>query len=93
MKNANYIMDNMQTILDATNSEIYRYGVRLDTIMLTNCVGNSFDAKFIFSAQSNPSYETKQSVQRIANSVLLDFIRRYIPSTYTMNRSEYVYYF
>ena len=83
----------MQKILDAANSELKHYGVRLDTIMLTNCEGDTFDAKFIFSAQSNPSYETKQSAERIACSVLKDFIRRYIPSTYIMRRSDCVYYF
>ena len=93
MRNADYIMNNMQAILDTANSEIRYYGVRLDTIMLTNCAGNTYDAKFIFSAQSNPSYETKQSVERIVRSVLKEFVARYIPSSYMMNRSEYVYYF
>ncbi len=93
MVKANYVMENMQAILNVANSEINCYGVRLDTIMLTNCAGDSFDAKFIFSAQATPSYDTKQSVQRIVRSVLLEFIARYIPSTYTMNHSEYVYYF
>ena len=93
MTKMDYIMNNMQVILDTANAEIRYYGVRLDTIMLTNCLGDTYDAKFIFSANSNPSYENKQSIERIVRTVLQDFVSKNIPSPYSMNRSEYVYYF
>lgn len=93
MTKMDYVMNNMQVILDTANAEIRSYGVRLDTIMLTNCLGDTYDAKFIFSAASNPSYENKQSIERIVRMVLQDFIGRNIPSTYRMNKSEYIFYF
>ena len=87
------ITNNMQSILDVANSEISCYGVRLDTIMLTNCTETTFDAKFIFSAQANPPYDAKQSIQSIVRSVLNDFISQYIHSPFTLVRSYYDYYF
>ena len=93
MSNMDIVMNNMQMILDATNSEIERYGVKLYGIILTNCMGDTYDAKFTFGANSNPSYDTKVAVERIARSVLNEFVKRYVPAPYSMRMSDYVYYF
>lgn len=93
MKKMDYVMNNMQSILDTANRELDYYGIRLYGITLTNCEGDTYDAKFIFGANSNPSYDTKVAVERIARSVLNEFVNRYVPAPYSMRMSDYVYYF
>ena len=91
-----YVTNNMQRILDVTNSELASYGLRginLSTIMLTNCMGDTYDARFIFGASSSPSKDLQLQAFRIAKSVLLDFVSQYVPGTYTMRNAEYVFYF